>query len=63
MIQARSIIAAAILAQQLRDLAAGAEAGNRIDPGRLTRAQRRELKEALRQAGDAGTLVQDVLTS
>lgn len=61
--QARRDIAGAILAQQLEDLAAGGEPGNRVDPRRLTRAQRNRLKAALRQAGEAATLVQDVLTS
>lgn len=61
--QARRDIAGAILAQQIEDIAAGGEPGNRVDPRRLTRAERNRLKAALRQAGEAATLVQDVLTS
>lgn len=61
--QARRDIAGAILAQQVEDIGAGGEPGNRVDPRRLTRAERSRLKAALRQAGEAATLVQDVLTS
>jgi CBS domain-containing protein len=61
--QARQAIAEAILRQQIADRAAGQEAGNRVDPRQLTRAQRTELKAALADAGEAATLVQDVLTS
>lgn len=61
--QARRDIAGAILTQQIEDIAAGGEPGNRVDPRRLTRAERSRLKAALRQAGEAATLVQDVLTS
>lgn len=61
--QARRTIAAAILRQQIADLNAGLEPGNRVDPKLLTRVQRRALKAALRNAGESGALVQDVLTS
>lgn len=60
--QARRIIAGAILRQQIVDLDASAEPGNRVDPKRLTRAQRRDLKAALRASGEASALVQDVLS-
>jgi CBS domain-containing protein len=61
--EARQAIADAILRQQIVDLAAGQEPGNRVDPRKFTRAQRTELKAALADAGEAATLVQDVLTS
>jgi CBS domain-containing protein len=61
--QARQVIAAAILRQQIADLGARRAPGNRVDPQPLSRAQRRELRAALRSAGEAATLVQDVLTS
>lgn len=61
--QARREIARAILTQQIEDIASGGQPGNRVDPRRLTRAERSRLKAALRQAGEAATLVQDVLTS
>ncbi|MGE0153324.1 MAG: DUF294 nucleotidyltransferase-like domain-containing protein [Reyranellaceae bacterium] len=60
---ARRIIARTILGQQLADIDAGRPPGNRIDPRRLTRAERRDLKQALEAAGEASELVQDVLTS
>ncbi|MDF3072514.1 MAG: hypothetical protein K0S54_181 [Alphaproteobacteria bacterium] len=61
--QARQTIADAILRQQIADLGAGGKPGNRVDPRRLTRARRRDLKAALNAAGESATLVQDVLTS
>jgi CBS domain-containing protein len=61
--QARRAIAAAILRQQVADLSDGRAAGNRVDARLLSRAQRSELRAALRSAGEAATLVQDVLTS
>jgi CBS domain-containing protein len=63
LVQARRVIADDILRQQVSDLQAGLAPGNRIDPRKLSRARRRDLKAALGGAGEAATLVQDVLTS
>lgn len=60
--RARQTFAAAILNQQIADLAQGKPPGNAVDPRPLTRRQRTELKAALRQAGECATLVQDVLS-
>ena len=59
---ARRAIAETILRQQLQDLNDGRRPGNAVEPGRLNRRQRAQLKDALRQAGECATLVQDVLT-
>ncbi len=63
LIQARRTIAEAILRQQIEDLRHGQPPGNAVDPRRLNRRQRTQLKDSLRQAGDCATLVQDALSS
>lgn len=63
LVLARGVLVRTILNQQLTDIEAGQAPGNRIDPRRLTRAERADLKQALRAAGESSALVQDVLTS
>lgn len=60
---ARAVLVRTILDQQLADIEAGRAPGNRVDPKRLARAERADLRQALQAAGGASTLVQDVLTS
>ena len=63
LLQARETVAETILRQQIADIATGAAPGSRVDPARLGRAERTRLKQALREAGEIATLVQDVLTA
>ena len=63
LIDARGVIVAALLSQQLIDIAAGVAPGNRVDPATLDRHHRRALKQALREAAGAETLIADALTA
>ncbi len=52
-----------VLEQQLADIAAGVAPSTRVEPARLSRAQRARLKEAIKSLDGLPLLVRDVLTA
>lgn len=58
-VQALRRIRSAILRQQLLDVEQGRNPGSRVDPGLLDKAERRALRDAVKQASDAIQLVRE----
>jgi DNA polymerase-3 subunit epsilon/CBS domain-containing protein len=63
LIEAHGVLLAAILSQQLVDIAAGRRPTNSIEPRRLEPAQSAALKSALRSLRHVDDLVRDLLTA
>jgi CBS domain-containing protein len=61
MLSAHSVLLALLLAQQSRDLYAGLPVSNRVELAKLDRAQRAELKAALKALQPAPDLVRDLM--
>ncbi|MCW5682424.1 MAG: CBS domain-containing protein [Xanthobacteraceae bacterium] len=63
MIEAQRVILAAILDQQLADMAAGRPPSNKVDPKRLSAPMQAKLKEVLGSIGNTGEMLRDYLTA
>jgi signal-transduction protein with cAMP-binding, CBS, and nucleotidyltransferase domain len=57
--EAHRVLTAALLEQQIADIAAGITPGNQVDPRRLTPAARQRVKQALRNVEMASAIVGD----
>jgi DNA polymerase-3 subunit epsilon/CBS domain-containing protein len=61
MIVAHGVLLAAVLDQQLVDIAAGVPPSNKVEPGRLVRGELQRLKDALRSLKHTDEMVRDLL--
>ncbi len=62
LMEAHGVLLAAVLDQQLVDIAAGRPPSNAVEPRRMSRAEQERLKQALRSLTYADEMVRDLLT-